>query len=227
MAERVEFTSTAWTLVRQAKNDPAALSRLIELYRPPIVNFIAAQGHTEEAEDLAQEVFIRLSRPGFFDRVEISKGKFRTLLLAVTKRTAIDHDRIRKARKRGGTRRALSLDQLREEDSRFDPAAKVEEDPEFDRLWTQNLVRQALLRYAKECNERRSKTYNLFHDHVLLGNSQEEVARSHGRKVQDVKNAVHQTKAKIRIYVEELVRDYANEDSDTELASLARWLPAK
>jgi RNA polymerase sigma factor (sigma-70 family) len=225
MPPRAEFASTSWTLVRNAKDDPGALARLLELYRAPVVNFIAARGREGDAEDLAQEVFIRLCRPGFFDRVDASKGKFRTLLLAVTKRTVIDYDRIQKARKRRGSRRLLSLEQLREADSRFDAAEECPEDTEFDRLWAQNLVRQALLRFQQECERRQSRTYAMFHDHVFLGKSQEDVASAHGRKVQDVKNAVHQTRAKLRTYVEQLIQDYAQSNASGELKTLARWLP--
>ena len=222
----VVFKSTIWTLVQKAKKDPRALSELLQSYRPPILNFISVKGYGEEAEDLTQEVFIRVIQPGFLEQVEASKGKFRTLLLTVTKRVMIDHDRIQKAKKRGGTRRLASLDQMRDESSRIDPAAQEEDDPEFDRLWGQNLIRQALLKYKSYCELKGSDYYSMFYQHVFGKKSQEAVAADHGRKVQDVKNAVHAARAKLRQFAEGLIRDYALEGASEELSRMSQFLPS-
>ena len=224
MRDPIVFKSTIWTLVQRAKRDPAALSQILEMYRPPILNFILAKGRSLDAEDLTQEVFIRVCRPGFLETVEASKGKFRTLLLTVTKRVIIDNDRIEKAAIRGGGNRGVSLEKMREESSGFDPAEKVEEDPEFDLLWVQNLVRQGLLKYQAECKAKGSQYYSMFHDHVLSNKDQNEVARTYGRKIQDVKNAIHKTREKLRQFVEELVRDYAVAGFTEEMALISRYL---
>jgi len=222
-SDRARFMSTSWTLVREASREVDAFRRLVELYRPPIVNFIARQGRAQDAEDLAQEVLIRISRPEFLRRVDPSKGRFRTLLLRVTQRTVVDAARLARARKRRGSNPLLSLDQLREEASRAEPASP--EDDSFDREWCRNLIRLAAKRWMEECEARRSLVYRMFHEFHFDGRSQEEVSRSNGKSIQDVKNAVFQTKAKLREYVLDLIRDYAQEDAPSEIRTLARWLP--
>jgi RNA polymerase sigma factor (sigma-70 family) len=224
MAEPVAFKSTIWTLVEQAKKDPKALARVLEAYRPPILNYIAAKGHGEDSEDLAQLVLMRVSRPGFLESVARSKGKFRTLLLTVANRVMIDHARVQKAKIRYPGRQPLSIDHIRDDDRGIEPAAKEEDDPEFDRLWVQNLVRLALVRYQKLCDAKGSDYYALFRDHVLAKRSQMQVAEEHGRTVQDVKNAVHAARKKLREFIEERIRDYSLSGAGEEVAYLARFI---
>lgn len=203
------------------------MSELLAIYRAPILNFVRAQGRSEaDSEDLTQEVFLRITRSGFMERAAEFKGKFRTLLLAVTKRVLIDHDRLRDAKKRGGEDLKLSFDALREEDTRFDFAAKVDADDSFDKMWVQNLLQKALERYRAYCGEKGSGNYELFFDHVFRGMKQEEVAAKHGRKVQDVKNAAFTARKKLREFVEQMVRDYSltQESYADELAYLGKFI---
>ena len=57
---------------------------------------------SDEAEDLAQEVFLRLFKDGVLEQADRSKGRFRHLVLAVTKNVVGNHLTYIRAKKRGG-----------------------------------------------------------------------------------------------------------------------------
>jgi RNA polymerase sigma-70 factor (ECF subfamily) len=83
------FPSTRWTLLAQATmtGDPAgraALSRLCENYRPPVVAFLRSRGLAPaEADDLTQDLFTRLLSSRAWKRADPERGKFRTFLLGI------------------------------------------------------------------------------------------------------------------------------------------------
>lgn len=153
------FQTTIWTSIRQAKEGRStALNDFAGKYREPVVAFIRRRGHSpEDAEDLAQEVFMIVFRDQLLARAEESKGRFRSFLLAVVQNVLRNAGRIRAADKRGGGRRNASLDAPVGEDASLAsilPAAEPDED--FDREWAHHLVRLALDRLAKsgpKCHE--------------------------------------------------------------------------
>jgi RNA polymerase sigma factor (sigma-70 family) len=227
MDRHARFESTLWTLVGKAARDPGAFAEIVGRYRAPVANFLMSTGSGEsDAEDITQEVFLRVSRPGFMERAARFQGKFRTLLLTVTKRTRTDFERMRHAAKRGGGGTPVSLDALRDASEAFEPPAPDEAaDETFDRLWVQNLVRQAVDVYRRQCEERGSRGYALFNDHVFGGMPQEQVAAKHKCTVQDVKNACFAARQKLRQIVEHLIRDTSMTGDDAEeRAHLERYL---
>lgn len=86
------------TLHRARKKDPAALRRLIEMYRRPAAALIYRMmvGRPEDVEDVLQETFLRVVKA--IDRFD-PKGpaKPSTWILTIATRTAID--RLRKERR--------------------------------------------------------------------------------------------------------------------------------
>lgn len=128
------FPTTIWTTIRQAgANDRDALERVAEGYRAPILRFIAGKGFERgEAEDLTQDVFVRLLAGGVLERADAARGRFRSLLLSVAMHTV--QDRWRK-------RREIPTE----------PEIEIlDKDPGFDREWMVELVERALRRMQQE-----------------------------------------------------------------------------
>jgi len=100
-----EFNSDAWLVGRALENDLAAFEQLVERYQGKMVGYAARMlGDSEEAEDVAQEVFIKAYR---------SLGNFRgdsafsTWIYRIATNLCIDRMRKRKR----SPQQAYSLDE--------------------------------------------------------------------------------------------------------------------
>jgi hypothetical protein len=132
-----EFQSTLWTVIRGAgKGDEAALRDFVLKYRPPVLAYLARRGFRAEAEDLAQEVFLRIFRDRVLDKADPARGRFRSLLLSVTRHVLSHHVERELAKKRQAPPAAP------------EPAADTDET--FDRAWVAHLIEIALARLARE-----------------------------------------------------------------------------
>jgi RNA polymerase sigma-70 factor (ECF subfamily) len=198
-----EFQSTLWTVIRGAdRGDEAALREFALKYRGPIVSYISRRGLPNDAEDLAQEVFLRLLQDRVLAKADPSRGRFRSLLLAVT-RHVIGHHRDREgARKRGGGN-VRSLDAV--------DVSSQEPDESFDREWVGHLVELSLARLARE----HPNYHEALRQSVLEGAS----GVDH--------NLVHRGKKKVADYLREQIQEYSlsREDYEAELQYLARFFP--
>ncbi|MBU4198502.1 MAG: sigma-70 family RNA polymerase sigma factor [Verrucomicrobia bacterium] len=91
---------TDWIIVEQVKaGDDRAFDALMARYKRPVINFVCRLiGNASEAEDLAQDVFVRayqnIRKPGFHQ----TTGAFSTWLFQVARNAAIDCLRRRKRR---------------------------------------------------------------------------------------------------------------------------------
>jgi len=219
MAAFVRFPSTIWTTI---SNSPErARSRVFSAYRVPIFNYILNQGFSEhDAEDISQEVFIRVCKEEFLRRVDRSKGTFRSLLLAVT-RHVIDYERQR--RRKG---RAVSVEQGGFDGGRIDIPAEVKSDKGFDDLWVKNLTRLGLQRLQEECSSGGPKYYDALVLSKLQGLGYAQIADKLGSRVTDITNWVHHAKKKFKVYVLEAVRAYSSSEAEykAELALINRFL---
>lgn len=154
------FAPTHWTVVfLSAKNGSAddtgsddALAALCRVYWPPLYTFVRRRGYgPADAQDLTQDFFIHLLETEALAKVDPTRGRFRTFLLAALKNfLASAHERSQ-ALKRGGGQEFLPLDgvmaeaeaaaHLDEEKSRGAPG---EEDRVFEQRWAAALVNRAL-----------------------------------------------------------------------------------
>ena len=145
------FPTTVWTVIQEAGHqDPQALESFASHYRTPVLNYIRGRGlEPGDAEDLCQDVFVRVLKGKVLAKADAAKGRFRGLLLTVVRRVIQDSLRRR--------RPAVSLDA-------FDPADR---DPDFDREWLLHLTERALHRL----HEQKSPYYAVLRGH-LAGESQ-------------------------------------------------------
>lgn len=123
------FPTTVWTTIRlAAQSDEEARESFARAYRGPVVRYLRCKGaSSDEAEDLCQEVFLRLWKEHVLERADRARGRFRGLLSTVTRRT-LSH------RRRQRVEPAV-LD--------LEPA---DSDPDFDREWAVELVQRAFER---------------------------------------------------------------------------------
>ena len=129
MGEYVDIPSTMWTVISQARRGgQEALEAIFKKYRPPVYAFIRNTGFPhEDAEDLTQEVFLALVKDDVLEKADKERGKFRSLLLAVT-RHAISTKRRHDGRiKRGGGAKPLSLSEGEDHEVERPPQDTVDE----------------------------------------------------------------------------------------------------
>lgn len=144
------FIATSWTAVAAASRPGSveaqeALSRLCELYWPPVFAYLRRTGvPEEEAKDLTQEFFLRMMSRNAFAAADRTKGKFRTFLLTALKFfLANERDRARAA-KRGGGRETLSLDrEPAEGEASIEPATLDSPAMAYEESWARTVFTRA------------------------------------------------------------------------------------
>lgn len=222
----VRFESTVWDIIKKARTDGQALKEVIQTYRPAIINFVQRCGFSEhEAEDLAQEVFMRMCREDVLSRVDAKKGKFRTFLLVITKNIIASEVRKKQADKRGGGHQALSLDELKANID-FDVGREDGSgSQEFDREWLNNLTRIALARLQQESREKKTLYFAAL-SLYLSGHKYDEIASRLGKSLTDVKVLIHYARNKVKTYVKELVMNYSasQQEYEDEMRYLSRFM---
>ena len=204
--------STMWTTILAFHRDPDRVKDfVVRRYRQPVVEFARRQGlKDEDAEDVAQEVFLRVCHETFLRKADQIRGKFRTVLLAVTKHVIGSWRRHEMAGKRD-RRREVSLEGMTLPD-------ELPADPEFDKLWVQNLITQALQRLKQDAGTEALKLQ-------LEGLSYTEIAERLGKKTTDVTNFIHRAKERLKKEFERLIAEYSTrEDVAEEIAQLRRFL---
>ena len=215
------FPTTVWTHVRSAmEGDSSQLTRILIRYRAPIVGFLRRKGlRDEQAEDLAQEVLLRVSRRDFLSRIDPSLGKFRSLLLSVTRHVLSEELKKDRAQRRGGDARRLEgtgiIDQV---------AGK--EDAVFDELWVRELVEGALRGLDADSKKRALPLADAFRFKYLEGLSQEEVAARLGCPLSSAKNHIYYGKLKFKELLLAAIKDYCATpgEYEDELRRLAPYL---
>src|SRR5687767_13705278 len=152
------FHTTQWTRVLQARGNSddarAALSELCEAYYNPVLAFIRIQLFDEEkARDLTQEFFARLLKKDGFAKLDPTRGRFRSYLLAAVKHFLSDmRDRDQAAKRNPG----LPLESLNRDTTsttaEFQIADPNSPSPEieFDRKWALTILDRALTQLTDE-----------------------------------------------------------------------------
>ena len=133
------FPVTQWTtLIRPIQTGSpdalAALNRLCEIYRPPVLQYFCRRGvERNEAEDLTQDFFASLLRNEIWQDIDRSRGLFRCFLATRLRWCFLNHCNRRKT----PTETLEVLEEVREDDSN-------NPDDAFDSAWAWSLVRAVL-----------------------------------------------------------------------------------
>lgn len=95
---RVPFNDTDWVLAEETRSDDdQAFTALMERYQRPILNFVFRMiGDPSEAEDVAQEVFVRAYRGIHAAGFRRTTAAFSTWLFQIARHAALDALRRRK-----------------------------------------------------------------------------------------------------------------------------------
>jgi RNA polymerase sigma factor (sigma-70 family) len=162
------FGTTCWTLVLAAGQAPGgadearrALAALCQAYWYPLYAYARRRGHApDDAADLTQGFLARLLETNGLAAARRERGRFRSFLLASLKYYMHNEWRRDTAAKRGGGRRALSVEgpQVDGGDAearyRYEPSHDLTPERIYDRRWALTLIDRALAavreRYAAE-----------------------------------------------------------------------------
>ena len=239
--DAARFDSTRWTVVLEAAQSrapdgPAALARLCARYWQPLYGFARRRGNgPEDAQDLVQGFFAHLIERRALRRVERSKGRFRSFLLASFQKFMAKETRRAGAEKRGGCVEIVRLDWRDEEGClRFEPKDPLTAEMLYDARWALLLLRRATDQLEQEqMAAGKSAAFQTLK--AFLGGegaranvSYEEAARALKVGVPAVKTLIHRLRQRhaqlVRAEVERIVED--PNDVEAELRSLREALVA-
>ena len=145
------FPTTSWSLIRRVQcGSPAeaakALEEVCRCYWYPVYAYLRRYGlGVQDAEDVTQDFFQNLVASDSLQVTSEEKGRLRSFMLAVLKRSLSKQLRRDYAEKRGGNRGAtLSLDEL-DPEARYaaEPADRVDLEVLFDRTWAAEVLAAA------------------------------------------------------------------------------------
>lgn len=209
-----EFPSTRWTVVKAVQGADQssareALANLCKYYWYPIYAYLRRSGHPpQDAEDRTQDFFCRVLQRKVFQSVDQRKGRLRSYLLGVLKRSLSDDQRKHRARKRGGGEPLVSLDAADpEERYQLEPSDLQSPDLLFDQTWARSILVHAsdALReqFAHGNNE---EAFTHLSEFLPLGEnarSYREVAGRMGVDERVVRLQVHRMRKRYRKIVED------------------------
>jgi RNA polymerase sigma factor (sigma-70 family) len=153
-----ELDSTRWSVVLEAGNRESdttneSLEILCREYWYPLYSYVRRRVSTvDEAQDLTQEFFARLLEKGYLAKAQPERGRFRAFLLASFKHFLSNEWDKRRAQKRGGGRKKLSLD-LEAGEARYqlEPVDTLTPERLYERLWVVGLLSRVLSLLRDEC----------------------------------------------------------------------------
>lgn len=231
------LATTRWTLIQRAA-DPSnaeasrALEDLCRIYWAPVYVYFRHQGMgAPEAEDLTQEFFTRVLEKRYFDQARRDRGTFRAFLLTSAKHFLVNEWDRRKAKKRGGDRRFISLDdQGVEARYRAEPNHDLTPERLFEQQWAWSVLEHALSRLEADARAAgRGRMYDECRD-LLLGGKGDAPYREVAQRLDVTEGAlkvqVHRLRKRLRDLVLEEIQGTsgADADPDAELRNLRALL---
>ena len=235
------FQTTRWSVVlvsaqSQAPGSKKAFADLCKLYWYPLYAFIRHRGYSpEDSEDLVQGFFLHLVEHKTLSRVDRSKGKFRSFLLASLQNYLSDEADRARCLKRGGKAEFVRLDLGSPEDRyRLEPVDAMTPEKIFDARWAMALIGEALNRLNREyVAQGKATTFNTlraFLDPINTKSlpSYEEVAAQLEVSVGSLKTLIHRLRKQYTAFVrEEISRTVSDSaDVDAEIHQLCEALIA-
>jgi RNA polymerase sigma-70 factor (ECF subfamily) len=240
-AAAARFRSTRWSVVlisaqSQAPGCQEAFAELSKLYWYPLYAFIRNRvSSPEDAQDLAQGFFLHLLEHKTLSRVDRSKGKFRSFLLASLKNYLSNESDRARCFKRGGQAEFIRLDLAGAEDRySLEPVDALTPEKVFVARWALALLGEAMNRLSMEYVAQGKSTafeaLKAFLDPINSKKlpSYEEVANQLKISVAAIKTLVHRLRKRYTTLVrDEVARTVSNiADRDAELHELCEALIA-
>jgi len=151
------FATTHWSVVLAAGRPKSAsyqqaLETLCQTYWFPLYAYLRRHGcSSHEAQDYTQAFFTALLSKGGLVLADPKRGKFRSFLLASLK-NFLSNERARaRAKKRGGGRKALSLDfDSAESQYALEPRDELSPEKLFERSWALTVLDRTMARMQAE-----------------------------------------------------------------------------
>lgn len=202
------FHTTLWSRIEELqRGDQSGAWAFVERYRRPLLRFIEGRGFgPQDAEDLVQEVFLRLFAKEALARADRERGRFRSFVLGIARHVMSEERARRAAKKRGGGERPIPLSEIP------DVASPSEDEGEFDRLWADHLLRKALDALREE-NPRQHRALTLRFEKGL---SYQDIAAHMERNLQQVKNDLHRARRRLVKTIKEEIASYCSSEAEYE-----------
>ena len=234
---RAPFPSeTAWSTVlgAQDRNAPDWNHRFESLtrrYWKPVCWYLLKRWgcRPDDAADLTQEFFLRLTEGDALRGASPERGRFRTFLKLQLRNLVVDDLRRRTAQKRGGDAPPVSLDSPGARHVLALEWAGQSPEEQFDRVWAADLL-SATLQDLKESlgASGKEKVFQAYWNCSVADPrmSYEECARALGVGVEHVRHYVFDARQSIRPMLLARVRESVerDEDAEEELAYLLKLL---
>jgi RNA polymerase sigma factor (sigma-70 family) len=235
------FDTTRWSVVllsaqSQAPGCEHAFAELCRLYWYPLYGFIRHRGYSpEDAQDLAQGFMLHLIERKTLSRVDRSKGKFRSFLLASLQNYLSNEAERARCLKRGGKAEMVYLDIEGAEDRYgMEPVEALTPAKIFDARWAMVLLGEAMNRLKREyLAQGKRTTFEALHVFLDPINSKElptyeDVADRLKVSVGALKTLIHRLRKQYTAFVrEEIGRTISDSaDVDAELHELCEALIA-
>ncbi|HEU4334227.1 MAG TPA: hypothetical protein VFT32_06990 [Candidatus Eisenbacteria bacterium] len=223
---RAAFAETLWTTVLRAKDDGAALGRLIERTWKPLYFYVRRKGRdVEQAKDLTQAFFAHLMESRLLDKVERGRGRFRSYLISALEHFLANDYRTAHAEKRGGAVSTLGLDFTGAE-REFEPSLAETPEDLYLRAWAAAVLKESLAILKSELGSQ----FDAVRRHLSAEGerpSYRDSAAALGMSEFDFTNFLRRARLRLRALVLERVRDTVDGDPEEELAELLRALGRK
>ncbi len=214
-AHSPNFPVTRWSLVLAASGKAGAdekarqaLDELCAQYWFPLYAFARRCGHdAAAAEDLTQGFFVLLLSHDLLAKVDPERGRLRSFFLGSFKNFISTETRREHREKRGGTQRAVSLDQARAEEwFGVEPVDGAAPEVRFDHDWANATVAQALAAVEAEAEQRgKGALFARLREFLAWDRAEPQVAkaaRDLGLSVGAVRVAVHRLRLAFRRHLE-------------------------
>jgi len=223
------FQSTRWSVVLlsahgQAPGCKEALADLCKVYWYPLYAFIRHRGYSpEDSQDLVQGFFLCLIEYKTLSRVDRSKGKFRSFLLASLQNYLSNEADRSHCLKRGGKAEFVHIDFEEAEDHyELEPIDKLTPEKIFDARWAIALLREVMNRLSREYmaqgKESTFRTLRAFLDPMNAKRlpPYEEVAAQLGVSIGSLKTQIHRLRKQYTATVREEIGRTLSDSADVE-----------
>lgn len=227
----MRFETTRWSMVLAAKDTDTegareAIAELCEAYWFPLYAYIRREGFdAEQARDLTQEFFARFLEKDYLKDVSQDRGRFRSFLLASLRHFLANERRRRRAKKRSGRMRVISLDVMEAEQKQAMAFLdRLTPDKAFDRQWALAILERVMQRLRQDYVENgRGEQFEVLKKALGgEGGSYKELSQAAGMTEGAFKVAVYRLRKRYKeVLRSEIAQTVANEeDIEAELRYL-------